>query len=214
MCDPVRWIIYWKPWILLLLWQTDGIPRSIALSLVGTSCHIVPRFDDRGKICSKLFVFAARTVRFVVIHVSGEKHPSEIDDDSSGDDASNNDNSGGGGAGPECEEDASTTSREENEGGVHSEAAEERVGAGDRHGGGGGYDGGDEGRGCGRGGGGRWEPGFLEAELREACVRQLEIPVQNVRMLQKIYTAWHFGRYSACGGGRVYLDIETKFGLN
>ncbi|CAM9568470.1 unnamed protein product [Pylaiella littoralis] len=121
--------------------------------------------------------------RFVVIHVSGEKHPSEIDDDSSGDDASNSDNSGGGGAGPECEEDASTTSREKNEGGVHSEAAEERVGAGDRHGGGGGYDGGDEGRGCGRGGGGRWEPGFLEAELREACVRQLEIPEESLHLV-------------------------------
>ncbi len=27
------------------------------------------------------------------------------------------------------------------------------------------------------GGGGRWEPGFLEAELRDTCLRQLEIPV-------------------------------------
>lgn len=85
----------------------------------------------------------------MVVHVSGEKHADEISVDN----------------GPECEEQVGQEvvrgeSRSiEVEGDCdHEEEAGDRRRTGKR---------------------GRWEPSFLRAQLRETCLRQLEIPVKK-----------------------------------
>lgn len=98
------------------------------------------------------------------MHVSGEPPPDEIDENDDGGDNRVDSGSGRHGGGPECEDEPA--------------AARERAGAGGedpRRGGSGKHGDGD-----GEWGGGRWEPGFLEAELRETCLRQLEIPVRSI----------------------------------
>lgn len=92
----------------------------------------------------------AALARFVVVHVSGETPPSA---EAVGD---NNADSACLGGGPEYEE-PSPPGRENHE---QSGGGDDEVGGP-----------------AGGGGRGRWEPGFLEAELRETCLRQLEIPV-------------------------------------
>ncbi|CAM9103019.1 unnamed protein product [Ectocarpus sp. 6 AP-2014] len=116
--------------------------------------------------------------RFVVVHVSGEKDPSET--------THGYDEEGCGGGegfssrrdGPEHEGGTTEMGRE---GGVRSATAavgDEGRGACEDAGGrgGGGRDGGGER--C-----GRWHPGFLEAELRETCLRQLEIPEESLELV-------------------------------
>lgn len=99
----------------------------------------------------------AAAVRFVVVHVSGEKHPCDIEHGDIHADSSSRH-----GGGPECE-DESTAGRASGRTSAGADEDDHRSGNhGDNEGG---------------GGGGRWKPGFLEAELREMCLRQLEIPV-------------------------------------
>ena len=99
--------------------------------------------------------------RFVVVHVSGENPPGEIDGEDSHADCSSRHHGGGG---PECEDEPAAGRESEIASGAGRDEGCHRSGKhGDIEGG--------------EGGGGRWAPGFLEAELRETCLRQLEIPV-------------------------------------
>lgn len=93
------------------------------------------------------------------MHVSGEKPPRSSGADAD-DDNNNADRRSDFGSGPECEE-PSPLGRENKEQGGCGDGDEEGGPVGEA--------------------GGRWEPEFLEAELREMCLRQLEIPVLPVK---------------------------------
>lgn len=106
----------------------------------------------------------------MVVHVSGEKDPSETTHGYDEEGCGGGEGFSGRCDGPEHEDETTAMGRE---GGGRSATAagDEGRGAYEDAGGGGGGDGGGER--C-----GRWHPGFLEAELRETCLRQLEIPVR------------------------------------
>lgn len=127
------------------------------------ACGIQFRRDTYISTSLSGFLFrAAATARFIVVHVSGENPPGEIDDGESLADCSSRL-----GEGPECEDESTAGRDGERKGGA---GLDENYHHSDKHG---------DGRGGGapQRRGGRWEPGFLEAELRETCLRQLEIPV-------------------------------------
>lgn len=112
-----------------------------------------------------------------MIHVSGEKHPTAT----GGGDSNNDANCAGcpSDNGPECDEGSMSPSGREHEEAAGQSGRQEVL---DKSGGRGNrnrhsrLDDGGEGN-VERKMYGRWEPSFLEAELRETCLRQLEIPV-------------------------------------
>ena len=95
--------------------------------------------------------------------MSGETSPCEIDDEDDHGDCS----SRHGGCGPECEDEPIPARESGRESGAGVDEGYHRS---SEHGD-------NEGGRAEEGAGGRWAPEFLEAELRETCLGQLEIPV-------------------------------------
>ncbi|CAM9456623.1 unnamed protein product [Ectocarpus fasciculatus] len=174
--------------------ETDEVVHALKLAVVGVTRRLMDEtrllplqnrttavLVDGSRMSLLALELAGATWkfgRFVVVHVSGEKQPSETthgykyDDNGCG--GGGGEGSSGRAEGPEHED--APRARERERGGRSATAVDDEEGRGayeDAHGGG---DGGGER--C-----GRWHPGFLEAELRETCLWQLEIPEESLELV-------------------------------
>ncbi|CAN0424747.1 unnamed protein product, partial [Ectocarpus sp. 8 AP-2014] len=174
--------------------ETDEVVHALKLAVVGVTRRLMDEtrllplqnrttavLVDGSRMSLLALELAGATWkfgRFVVIHVSGEKDPSETthgyDEEGCG---------GEEGFSGRCDgsehEDVTTSMGREGGGRSATAVGDEGRGACEDAGGGGGGGGGDRGgERC-----ERWHPGFLEAELRETCLRQLEIPEEYLELV-------------------------------
>ncbi|CAN0515001.1 unnamed protein product [Ectocarpus sp. 12 AP-2014] len=173
--------------------ETDEVVHALKLAVVGVTRRLMDEtrllplqnrttavLVDGSRMSLLALELAGATWkfgRFVVVHVSGEKDPSETTRGYDEKDCGGEEGFSGRYDGPEHED--ATTSIGREGGGRSATVVGEGRGACEDAGGGGGGGGGD-------GGGercGRWHPGFLEAELRETCLRQLDIPEESLELV-------------------------------
>ncbi|CAM9532778.1 unnamed protein product [Ectocarpus sp. 13 AM-2016] len=170
--------------------ETDEVVHALKLAVVGVTRRLMDEtrllplqnratavLVDGSRMSLLALELAGATWkfgRFVVVHVSGEKDPGETTHGYDEKDCGGEEGFSGRCDGPE-HEDATTSMGREGGGRIATVVGEGRGACEDAGGGGGGDGGGER---C-----GRWHPGFLEAELRETCLRQLEIPEESLELV-------------------------------